>query len=259
MLKYGTGALNIDATRLEYLDNADKASATPKGRVTSKETAAIGAEPDAGRGLKRVEFKRPEQKGRWPANVMLQCTCDDPQPVPQKARKRQGEQSQDRRYDKKGATNLAAKPGTRREGGGFVHEPGCPAGMLDIQSGLSQSSGKINRWTEGAQPFGGAAGKPYESVPGHEDFGGASRFFYCPKATKAEKGADNIHPTVKPITLMRWLVRMVTPPEGVVLDPFCGSGSTLIAAAEEDFGFIGVDISPEYCEIARKRLKGRKS
>jgi site-specific DNA-methyltransferase (adenine-specific) len=88
---------------------------------------------------------------------------------------------------------------------------------------------------------------------------GASRFFYCPKATKKERGEDNKHPTVKPIALMRWLVRLVTPLDGVVLDPFCGSGSTLLAAAEEGVGFIGVDISPEYCGIALRRLKGRKA
>ena len=58
---------------------------------------------------------------------------------------------------------------------------------------------------------------------------------------------------------MRWLVRLVTPPEGIVLDPFCGSGSTLIAAAEEGFSFIGVDVSPEYCELAQKRLQGRNT
>ena len=64
----------------------------------------------------------------------------------------------------------------------------------------------------------------------------------------------NIHPTVKSIPLMRWLVRLVTPPGGVVLDPFMGSGSTGCAAALEGFAFIGIEQSPEYCEIAEKRI-----
>lgn len=64
----------------------------------------------------------------------------------------------------------------------------------------------------------------------------------------------NTHPTVKPIALMRYLVRLVTPPGGVVLDPFCGSGSTGKAAVVEGFRFIGIDISEEYCEIARRRI-----
>ena len=57
---------------------------------------------------------------------------------------------------------------------------------------------------------------------------------------------------------MRWLVRLVTPPEGVVLDPFCGSGSTLIASTEEGFGFIGVDVNEEYVHIALNRLSGNQ-
>ena len=63
----------------------------------------------------------------------------------------------------------------------------------------------------------------------------------------------NNHPTVKPTDLMAWLVRLVTPPGGIVLDPFAGSGSTLVAARREGFGFIGIEREPEYVEIARKR------
>ncbi len=262
VLKHGTGALNIDATRIS---TEGEIIHTPQSDPGKRE-GVVGSDLGFSKGSKtkmaaaqKESVARANELGRWPANVMIQCTCDDPQPVPEKVRQRRGEPSQTRRYDKEGSTNFAAKPGTRREGGGFVHEPDCPAGMLDAQSGLSQSSGKINRWTGGAKPFGGGAGLPYESVPGHVDFGGASRFFYCPKATKKERGADNTHPTVKPLALMRYLVRLVTPPDGVVLDPFCGSGSTLIAATEEGFGFIGVDVSPEYCELAQQRLKGRNA
>jgi site-specific DNA-methyltransferase (adenine-specific) len=66
--------------------------------------------------------------------------------------------------------------------------------------------------------------------------------------------AANHHPTVKPLSLMRWLVRLVTPPGGVVLDPFLGSGTTGMAAVMEGFGFIGVEQDAEYIEIARRRI-----
>ena len=69
-----------------------------------------------------------------------------------------------------------------------------------------------------------------------------------------EKSIKNPHPTVKPTALMRWLVRLVCPPEGTVLDPFCGSGSTGKAAVAEGFRFVGIDLDPTYCEIARRRI-----
>lgn len=90
--------------------------------------------------------------------------------------------------------------------------------------------------------------------------GGASRFFYVAKASKAERDAGptakNAHPTVKPVALMRWLVRLVTPPGGTVLDPFAGSGTTGVAAALEGLGFLGVEREAEYAEIARARIAG---
>lgn len=85
--------------------------------------------------------------------------------------------------------------------------------------------------------------------------GSAARFFYCAKASKSDRGADNNHPTVKPSELMRYLVRLVTPPGGVVLDPFMGSGSTGKAAMREGFRFVGIDMTAEYVEIARARIE----
>lgn len=83
----------------------------------------------------------------------------------------------------------------------------------------------------------------------------AARFFYCAKASKADRGAENIHPTVKPTDLMRYLCRLVTPPGGLVLDPFMGSGSTGKAAILEGFRFVGCELQPEYIEIARARIQ----
>ncbi len=106
-------------------------------------------------------------------------------------------------------------------------------------------------------------------------------YFYCPKATKTERefGLDtladgtrqcyngakdgaiggkkiskNIHPTVKPLELMQWLCRLITPKNGIILDPFCGSGSTGIAAVTQGYSFEGVDMSAEYLAIADARI-----
>jgi len=86
------------------------------------------------------------------------------------------------------------------------------------------------------------------------DKGSAARFFYCAKASKADRGEGNDHPTVKPTALMRYLCRLVTPPGGIILDPFAGSGSTGKAAILEGFSFICIDSDPHACEIARRRL-----
>ena len=95
---------------------------------------------------------------------------------------------------------------------------------------------------------------------GHDDNGGnASRFFksiiYQAKASKSGRGEGNNHPTVKPTELMSYLIKMVTPKGGTVLDPFMGSGSTGVAAIENGYGFIGIDMTPEYVEIARARIE----
>jgi len=137
--------------------------------------------------------------------------------------------------------------------------------------------------------YGSESRPPGTQMTGHGDSGSAARFFYCAKASKKERDAGldsmqltmggdraggrkegsaglspragtrspgrNVHPTVKPIALMRWLVRMVTPPGGTVLDPFCGSGTTGIAAKLEGMEFLGIEMSEEYCELARARIE----
>jgi site-specific DNA-methyltransferase (adenine-specific) len=93
-----------------------------------------------------------------------------------------------------------------------------------------------------------------KSTP-RNDSGSAARFFYCAKTSKRERGEGNNHPTVKPITLMAYLCRLVTPPGGIVLDPFMGSGSTGIAALQEGFDFIGIEREAEYVGIAESRIE----
>ena len=92
------------------------------------------------------------------------------------------------------------------------------------------------------------------------DSGGASRFFYCAKASSSERNAGldklNSHPTVKPISLMKYIIKLLAPPNNpTLLDPFMGSGTTLIAAKELGFNAIGIEINSEYCEIAKKRIE----
>ena len=83
---------------------------------------------------------------------------------------------------------------------------------------------------------------------------GASRFFYVSKASKKERGEFNNHPTVKPLDLMRYLVRLVTPPGGIVLDPFAGSGTTGLACMDEGFDFILIERDPSNIDIIHRRL-----
>jgi DNA modification methylase len=83
----------------------------------------------------------------------------------------------------------------------------------------------------------------------------SARFFYCAKANKADRGEANNHPTVKPTDLMRYLCRLVTPPNGIVLDPFNGSGSTGCAAILEGFQYIGIERETEYIAISEKRIQ----
>lgn len=89
----------------------------------------------------------------------------------------------------------------------------------------------------------------------YNDSGSAARFFYCAKASKSDREQGNNHPTVKPTELMKYLCRLVTPPNGIILDPFMGSGSTGKAALQEGFNFIGIEMNKEYYEIAEKRIK----
>lgn len=174
--------------------------------------------------------------------------------------------------------------------------PGCPVAILDAQSGFSKDGVATNHNREpGVTPQGyvyeGGWKTRTEDV-GYGGGGGASRFFYVAKPARAEKemglkhlpvkegteltgreadsaginhpragagarnGARNSHPTVKPVELMRWLCRLITPPGGVVLDMFAGSGTTLVAALDEDFRAIGceLDLDGEYIPLLVGRV-----
>lgn len=207
------------------------------------------------------------------------------------SRARVGEASQDHRYTENGGTNFAAMPGPRggapqgRWPANLIHD-----GSVDVITAFPLAAGQQGAVT-GMEPssktnavYGAFNGRPATTPRG--DNGSAARFFYCAKASAADRDEGlggmakhaagmlsntsgrhitrrdgfevapraNHHPTVKPTDLMRYLCRLVTPPFGVVLDPFMGSGSTGKAATLEGYRFIGCELSAEYLEIARARI-----
>jgi len=207
--RYGTGALNIDASRV---------------------VAAKGDEPlrwAQGRGMgfhgsvDNGPCEALTSEGRWPPNLLLSHTED--------------------------CTEGACADD-------------CAVAEMDGQSGVTKSVRSAGRNGTNAPGSSYQLADRKEDLPrGHNDSGGASRFFpvfrYQAKPSRSEKGATNVHPTVKSIGLMDWLIRLVTPPGGVVLDPFLGSGTTGVAAAKGGFGFIGIEREDEYLVIARARIE----
>lgn len=164
-----------------------------------------------------------------------------------------------RGVEAEGATNLHAGGGSAAAGrwpANLIHDgseevlqvfPGAPGqqGAVRPDSGTGQKTNGI---------FGKFATNSDATPRG--DSGSAARFFYCAKADAADRGEGNTHPTVKPGDLMRYLCRLVTPPGGTVLDPFAGSGSTLLAADREGFNAIGIELNPAYADMARRRIHG---
>lgn len=218
---HGTGALNIDGSRVGSEGGTFKAS-KPEGISNGIYGEGINGTVEIGQ----------LNSGRWPAN--------------------------------------------------FIHDGSDEVVELFPDTGKS-TGGRIGKKSMG-DVTNVPAGEYEAGDPGYGDSGSAARFFYCAKASKkdrnegldgfAEKRPDdrsetgmgtftekgvakqsNHHPTVKPTELMRYLVKLVTPPKGTVLDPFMGSGSTGKAAVLENFSFIGVDQSADYLEIAKARIK----
>jgi site-specific DNA-methyltransferase (adenine-specific) len=127
------------------------------------------------------------------------------------------------------------------------NNPGCRPHVISA-SEKTEKANKEKGW--------GSVSVPKQKLAGFDDGGNksAARFFYCAKASKSDRDEGNNHPTVKPTELMRYLCRLVTPPGGVVLDPFTGSGSTGKAAVLEGFNFIGIERDEKYFQIAKARI-----
>ena len=154
--------------------------------------------------------------------------------------------------DLSGANDV--KPGGRWPANVALDEQA--AAMLDAQSGDITTT-RIEKPSKVQEGKGWSRTLEDRGARGYTDNGGASRFFYTAKASRSDRstnGANNTHPTVKPTDLMRWLVRLVTPPGGVVLDPFAGSGTTLVAARAEGVRCIGIEREDEYAQIVAARL-----
>lgn len=227
VLEHGTGALNIDGCRVAFASDEDEDEDESKSKNAHADFGTAPGGNEVYGDYSMVERTNYDPPGRWPANVILD------------------EQAAD---------------------------------LLDAQTG--ESASRIGN------PRGSASGEGWGMTATgaeYDDIGGASRFFYCAKTSRTERGAGldgfdeglahddvrlnssdeksntrsaqrNIHPTVKPVRLMRWLIRLVTPPGGTVLDPFTGSGTTGIAAVLEHMDFVGVERDPDYMRIAEARI-----
>lgn len=286
VLATGTGALNIEATRI-----ATTSRPLLEGTALDTPGKNVYGSDGPGGGSRAVGET---SVGRWPANLVLShgagCRLVGTEVVIADGHYSGGKGSREA-----GVTDLTSlRSGTgedRQVGAELVEawecEPGCPVSELDQQSGLLTSG--ANPTTRGSDKFrdtyGDFAGQRVESPQRGLDRGYASRFFYTAKASRSERNqglwglqeepvlwssgeqspgtfqspntrrqAQNHHPTVKPLELMRWLCRLITPPGGLVLDPFMGSGSTLVAAKLEGFRALGIEREGAYFEIARRRL-----
>jgi site-specific DNA-methyltransferase (adenine-specific) len=143
------------------------------------------------------------------------------------------------------------------------HKDGNKVGNYQSEKKYGQiADGAVCNGAEGRFPaniiFDEEAGKMLPDAGqggyGEETTSSASRFFYCPKTSKSDRSEGNNHPTVKPTDLMAYLIRLVTPKGGIVLDPFMGSGSTGKAAVREGMNFIGIERETEYFQIAEARI-----
>lgn len=131
----------------------------------------------------------------------------------------------------------------------------CAVAEINAQSGACPTGGDSSgRGFQDKYVSGSVANKSKLPMFTKSKGFGASRFFYCAKASKSERGEGNNHPNVKNSELMAYFVNMVTPPDGVVLDPFAGSGSIGLAAVKNGFRYIGIDSEADYVEIAKNRL-----
>jgi len=156
--------------------------------------------------------------------------------------------------------------GNKSGGGGGFRTEGSPLGRFPanlIHDGSDEVVGEFPnvkagvaiRHRSGGKNCHSDINKPPMDDMGYGDSGSASRFFYCAKASTSERGDGNNHPTVKPLDLIKYLVKLITPPDGIVLDMFGGSGTTALACYEMGFNYILIEREPEHIFIANERIK----
>jgi hypothetical protein len=301
MLEYGTGGINIDASRIKsYLpgeyEKLVKRCSAPRQDISGGNFHA-GAEVD----MKIVDTSM-SPEGRWPANLILSHSPDcifngykKIKGITGSANGRSVGNCSDVYGEYKGIEGI-----TKGQKIGYTDDEGqetvenwecadnCPIKMLNEQSGKTKSvkSKSVHEGYESDSVTGFVKGVSHPNNQ-YSDSGGASRFFinfdpneyydefipmlYIAKPSAKEKNAGlkqsrftsksgdvekgkNTHPTVKSISLMKYLVNLITPPDGTVLDMFMGSGSTGCAAIICGFKFIGIEKDKEYCEISKNRI-----
>ncbi len=256
VLKHGTGGLNIDASRIDYISHDDLKSATFG-------VSSSGGDLYQGKDTS-CKFDGPPKPanplGRWPANSIFSHSegcievgvseSSSPQTAPKPKGKRPG-----------GFANVGANKGdsvpngpTYKGESTVVYEcvDGCPVKELD-----EQSEG-VSRFFYVAKPSKSEknAGCEYlEDKLGGSLEGGNDKRRGDEDGEPQLKPTKNHHPTVKPVKLMEYLCNLITPPGGIVLDPFLGSGTTGIAAMNKGFRFVGIEREREYMEIAQARIE----
>lgn len=290
VLTHGTGALNIDASRVAH-GSPDDLSAHQKSVEQIKAQGGVrdGSWKNSSdlSGANDVNLA-----GRWPANAILSHSPEC-QKVGTKQAKRFGSISGDTDIPFKSYRSpqddglvdgkLEKRTSFKAYGEGSSETvdarecaPGCPVAAFDQQSGRRPSTltGRANPAQSHSHP--GTEFNPNSTFLGershhsnvYADNGGASRFFkqfqqvenpffYSTKASRKEAGSGEfkvLHPTLKPLKLMQYLIKLVTPPGGVVLDPYCGSGTTCHSALLEGFRYIGIERDEVSHAEATKRL-----
>ena len=264
VLAYGTGALNIAGCRVQggsrpaRSNEASASGLTGTGGATAYGSYAVRGSVAAGE----------TSEGRWPPNIVLTHSAGCEPKGTRKVRNRSGSVSADvpsRPVDV--IFGDCERVGWRAHGAADGLESveawdcaaDCPVAELDRQSGRTSGGNRPAR--RGGIGYGSGAGGTSDGVAISYDSGGASRFFpgfrYQAKAPASERprGEDGTaHETVKSLGLMRWLVRLITPGGGVVLDCFAGSGTTAEACIVEGFGCVLIDDEQPHADLIRVRL-----
>src|SRR5699024_4487708 len=232
VLAYGTGAINVDACRIAGEANRPMPRSQQGGILWLDGCHTV----DELRALAEAGKKTPT--GRDARATLARAIADR------------------ERYESSGekVTNAGRWPAN-------VLLDEHAAAWVDEQSGHQKDGVAVHRNGGGRRIGSGLIYSNYtdgKSAPdiGYGGSGGASRFFYTAKAPKSERpNVDGVqHPTVKPLKIMQWLIRLVTPPGGVVLDPFAGSGATIEAAIIEGFEPIGIEMETEYLPLIQHRI-----
>ncbi len=244
---HGTGALNIGACRVPFANAADEKESKEKNQHETFESGPMTGNQVYGDYSQRPRANY-DPPGRWPANLIHDGSEEVVALFP-------GAPSHG---------NSVRKP----NGGKGVH---TNFAMEANEKTFANDTGSAARFFKECPPdeprgkrpghfydIGSGKGSSVPNGPTYNDAGSAARFFYCAKASKKDRGEGNTHPTVKPTELMRYLVRLVTPPGGVVLDPYMGSGTTGKACVLEGFAFVGIEREWESFQIAAGRIEAER-